>query len=96
MSAGRTLIRDGLVLDPASGVQARQTCCWRAETWAARSENKCKTNARTEILTLRRAFVDPNHVSIRPAVFPDSLFITMPPRAYTSDSEIQMRGVLSA
>lgn len=24
MSAGRTLIRDGLVLDPASGVQARQ------------------------------------------------------------------------
>ncbi|GEM_PF-4816695 len=24
MSAGRTLIQDGLVLDPASGVQARQ------------------------------------------------------------------------
>ena len=96
MSAGRTLIRDGLVLDPASGVQARQNLLLEGGDLGRSVRNKCKTNARTEILTLRRAFVDPNHVSIRPAVFPDSLFITMPPRAYTSDSEIQMRGVLSA
>ncbi len=96
MSAGRTLIQDGLVLNPASGVQARQNLPLEGGV-LGRSVRKYVQNKRApRDLTLRRAFVDPNHVSIRPAAFPDSLFITMPPRAYTSDSEIQMRGVLSA